>query len=684
MSRLGWNWSRSGLALLLCTLASAQEPTKFGEGPLRNDTFLPTNPAAEAELERGDRILATSRARGAPPTAETLDAWHAALAPTDGNDLVTLLPTQTPIQWPDPDGSMSRSVASSAVALLLRLEALEDSEFAAWTARFAPLADDALAAAPYDSASLGRIERVYPGTRAAALAALRLCDHARESGRIEQAFSLLQRAERHGALAGLQSASWTRQLSFRRRDLAPSAQVEPSQSGDWTMLTAFRLERRPGRPVPGRVPPLGLGLIPGAATSSRGDLLIQTARAMRWLDASAMAGNRAGKSRFLPLENWLDLPPERPFVPPASGGWPLTPLRWGGDFVIVSGRGRPARTRKDLPIPARGNHLVAANLDPNGGVRVRWSLAGPGLARPGIPVQSADTVLGQGVWEFQPGPVRVGETLVVLARSLPSHRAPNDTESSGPDSAGLLRLIGLDWFTGARLWSVDLARSKDLSTSDSEAVGLGIEAVQASMPLAQQGGFVFVGTHAGALACVDSSDGRVEWILRNQRRKAEERSWPGSAPPIPVGPRVFLTPSDSDFLYSLPAGAWPRGGLFGDRFPVARRQNLLLAGANPDGLFFAGRQGRHLAILHQAPGSSPNAWLYLGALEHFTGHAALGPDQLLIATNRGLMALDRRNGSLQGHVALPDLGAGVGGQVVPIEGGAVVIGADTIWVLKRR
>jgi hypothetical protein len=351
--------------------------------------------------------------------------------------------------------------------------------------------------------------------------------------------------------------------------------------------------------------------------------------------------------------------------------------------VVVVARGIPARLRGDLTIPARGNHLVAATRGDLGQIEVRWSLSGPGLLRPGIPVRLASEVLGPGIWEFQPGPVHVGDLLVVLARGLESGNEPKVTES-GPESAGLLRLVALDWQSGELVWSIDLARTSDLFGSQGEAVGLGTQTQQASMPLASAGSHVLIGTHAGALACVDASDGRLEWQFRNQRRRPDESSWPGSRAPLLDGPRAWFTPADSDFLYALPAGPAPLEGPFLQARPLARGQREVLASAGPGGLVFLGRDGRHRALLRRNRSGIEQACLYLGAEERFRGAPASTGGQLLIATDRSFMAFRESDLLLESSLPLLDLGATIGGTVVPIPGGAVVVGADTLWVLASQ
>jgi hypothetical protein len=674
------------LALALAGTAFAEDPPDGGEGALRNDTFLVTDKAAEAQLARGDRALSAARARSAGMPAEALDAWRAAIENSSANAAVAALASApTGIDWPDPSDTLERRTEAVSVALLRRLSALSPGERAAWHGRFGPLASQELAAAPFRTAALARLERVYPGTRAAAVAALRLADVALESGNQARAASYLGRAAIHGGLAPSLGQQWQAHLDSRlgRLPQPAAAPGTPTSAPKWRSVRSQRLEARQGSVLPGRRPPRGVGLMPGASLGPDGDILIQTARALIWLDAAALSTARGGKTQLSPYEDWLQLPAERTFVPPAAGGWPMVPLQWGSEFVVVVARGIPARLRGDLTIPARGNHLVAATRGDLGQIEVRWSLSGPGLLRPGIPVRLASEVLGPGIWEFQPGPVHVGDLLVVLARGLESGNEPKVTES-GPESAGLLRLVALDWQSGELVWSIDLARTSDLFGSQGEAVGLGTQTQQASMPLASAGSHVLIGTHAGALACVDASDGRLEWQFRNQRRRPDESSWPGSRAPLLDGPRAWFTPADSDFLYALPAGPAPLEGPFLQARPLARGQREVLASAGPGGLVFLGRDGRHRALLRRNRSGIEQACLYLGAEERFRGAPASTGGQLLIATDRSFMAFRESDLLLESSLPLLDLGATIGGTVVPIPGGAVVVGADTLWVLASQ
>lgn len=683
------------LALALGAAAFPEDPPDGGEGALRNDTFLVTHKAAEAHLARGDRALASARARAAGMPTEALDAWRVALNSSPARAAVAASTSApTGLSWPDPDHTLTRRTEAVSVAVLRRLFALSPGERAAWTGRFGPLASQALEAAPFRTQSLAHLERVYPGTRAAAVAALRLADVALETGRLARAASYLERAATHGRLAPGLGEGWQAHLDSRRSLLVqPSSEPQTAASpaeNKWRNVRSLRLESRRGSVLPGRRPPRGVGLLPGASVGPEGDILIQTARAVVWLDAAALASARGGNTHISPYEEWLQLPPERTFVPPAAGGWPMVPLQWGSEFVIVIGRGIPGRVRGNLPIPARGNHLVAASRGDLGQIEVRWSLSGPGLLRPGIPVRMASDVLGPGIWEFQPGPVHVDDLLVVLARGLEAGNTPKTgsdspkSADSGPESAGLLRLVALDWETGDLAWSIDLARTSDLIGSQGEAVGMGTQTQQASMPLASDGAHVLVGTHAGALACVDSSDGRLEWLFRNQRRRPDESSWPGSRAPQLDGQRAWFTPADSDFLYALPAGPAPLAGPFLQARPLARGQREVLASAGQNGLIFLGRDGRHRALLRRDRSGIEQACLYLGAEERFRGTPAQAQGQLLLATDRSFLAFRSSDLLLVSSTTLVDLGATIGGSVVPIPGGAVVVGADTLWVLSSK
>jgi hypothetical protein len=656
-------------------------PPATVEGPLANDAFRATHPEAQRELFAGDRSLRRARAGGAAAPSElsaAFDAWRRALDLSEAGDAVELDEPETRGVFPDPDHTHARRTEGVAAGVLRRLSTLAADERAGWSARFAASAAEALDAAAGRARPLARLERGYPLTRAAALAALRLADLAIEEARPAAASVWLARAERH--LAGPPDEVWRAQLAGRRAALAgpPAARAAWEAADAFEVQRVERLERLSGAGGGGRSAPLGRSLEPGLAFLDDGALVVQTARAVFWLSALATRQDVGGPVQPSPLAPLLGVRRVRPYVPPSTGGWPLLPASDGHDVVVVVDRGQPGRLVRDLPLAASGNHLARLVPQPGGAMQVAWHLSADGLVR-GAERVPCEEVLGPGVWEFHPGPVVVDDKVLVVARSL----AEPEPEFTG--RADQVVLFALELESGRRAWQRFLTKASDLRVELGGRLGTLHEVPTAGMPLAVHAGHVFVGTNLGLAFAYDVAEGRQAWSFRYRRRAADEEGWPGSRRPVCAGAAAWFAPFDSDFLYALPAGPQLGGGPFLRRAPLPIAGDADLVAASPDEVLLLGRDGRHAALRSRAPDGAAGSSLFLGAEERFVGRALAGPTRVLAATSESLLVFDReRELLLLDATALTDAGAGCGGTVHARADQVFIVGADTLWILRAR
>lgn len=651
-----------------------------GEGPLRNSTFLPQHPEATEELERGDQAWSRASAGGAGAPLERVaafDAWARALAESSCGDGVRVaIDGKTPGPWDDSDGTSARRSEGVETAVLRRLLSIPDTDRAAWSERFDAAARGALEDAAQSVEALAEVERRFPLTRPAALAALRCADAALEMGRPVSAKTWCRRARLHAGCAPDQPRL-LEAISVRESfagDLIPEPESEAWEDATALQLTfSSRLERSEVFGRMGEPPPYGRDLAPGATFLGDGDLIIQTGQTLSWVDSESLDSRAGGvRSRVLLREVLPDEQDPRPWVTPSAGGWPIMPVARDREVVVIVDRGMAGRFIREVAYPAQGNHLMNLRVSDEGQFDIDWHLA------PADPVELARNLGLEGSYEWQPGPVIHEDLVLVQARRLSEPNAEGVFE--GDD----LWLFALERQSGELRWSRLLTDAADLRGNLGRRSGIPTTA----MPLFVEDGVVLVGTNVGLVSAYDIADGRLLWSMRNQRRLAEEPGWPGSTPPrlsgsIGSSPAAVVTPFDSEFAYVLPLQ-----GVFDDRFfvesPLARNGLIDLASASGTELWL-GRDGRHRALRARAKGAPPRSLLYLDEGERFTGSPAVSRGRVLLATDRSLLLLDReRELYLLDSVALPDEGAGRGGAVFTHGGHAVVIGHDTYWVARTR
>lgn len=666
-------------ALLLALLP--QDP----EGPLRNDTFLTSTEAAQVALLEGDQSWLEALAQdGVRDQLRTLafEAWRRALVDSVTGDTVRLAATELEgsSPFPDDDGTHHRRIEGVAPGVLRRLLTLEGADRQAWRDRFGPLAEAELAVASYRPLHLEQIERAWPLTRAAAVAALRRVDHSLEQGALTAASTWLQRAGHHvQGDPALESA-----LGARREAIARLTPPRPAAAwrtaSDISLVRAVRLESdnllgRDPRPAP-----LGRTLEPGATPLVNGGLAVQTPRGLMWLDGPTIRGERSTYVGRLSLAEYLDLPRLQPFVSPSAGGWPLLPAGDGRDLVLVVDRGHPGRVVREHRLPARGNHLVCLAPGEPGQALLRWHLSDQGLRQAtGRPIPAFEATGIPGHLEFQPGPVLHEGTLYVQARVL------TDPTGEGAARGGTLHLLALDQATGLARWSRLLTRAADLRRDLGGRNGAGSDVPTSGMPLALHQGVLTVGTNVGLVLAFDAVDGRCLWGVRTRRRTTSEPGWPGSRAPLAAelssGSAILAAPFDSDHLYALPAGP-ALGASFFIRPPEPQGSMLDLVGGSGEELLFLGRDGRHSALRSLGPEGDVRSALFLGRGERFAGAALTSTERVIVASDGAVYLFDRTRGDLLlAALDLEDLGAGRGGTVSARGDRVFVVGRDTLWVL---
>ncbi len=677
--RLGW------IVCLACCLGTplraVSQAATTGEGPLQNDTFVPVNKDAGVLLLKGDTDLLKAREQQNPThLASALDAWQQALqqsSPLDwvhGSDPGGVAAKL----WTAARGGPERLEFGVQAAVAHRLMQLLPLEQSAWIERYGSLADEALARAPFEAQNLEQLEYRFPLTPAAAHAALRLADLELERGASSRAQTWLDRAAWHGRFSGLKD-TWTQHLGARGwRSFKAFGRPTPSNFGDLKTVRAVRLEARPGRLPHGEIPTLGLGLIPGLAPLDDGSLVVQTARAVIHLSAGYLNGE-AGGTQVQALASFTQEGPLRPLTPGSSGGWPLTPLTRGSSVFLIADRARSGVVRYGLPIPSRSNHLMCLQTVASGKLELVWRRSTDGL------YDAAGTlhkdVEPQGAWEFQPGPILVDDLLICVARAIPEPiHADEEPSTDGPTEA-FLNLMAFHTSDGTLAYSVPFAKASDLVLRDESSVSQGIPTVCMPLGYDPDSGQVLVTSHHGLISVFDATDGRARWSLRTRRRNPRDSGWPGSRRPPISESTAWVAPFDSDFLYTIDLQRHSLSPLKKDPTPKGLRLDLVHA--NAAGAAFLGRRGRHETLWFEPQAQAPQYSAFLGRQEHLTGSLARTNGAWFFASTRGLYVLDpAREWAFTHHYPLQDQGAGVGGNVYTHGDRVLVLGEDTLWVLR--
>lgn len=679
----GW---RLALGLWALGLGLSAAPASFGqtdlwpdEGPLANDTFVATSPEREAALRVGDALWQQAQATeeqggdGAATRLRALDAWHAALGTPSDSPWVRGVDPES--LWPEvqPERAAAWRRLTLSVHNAVRFRLQQTEALSAWSERFAPLAQRALDAVGHDPRGLQQLEERFPWTPGAATAALRMADWHRERVEPFAARAWLERAREHlGELA--QREPWASHLEARTE---PEPSTDPGAGdGEWRYLRAWRLESRRGQRVPGELVPLGRGSRPGAVLSAQGSLTIQTDQAFVHIDRDVDGLPQPGARSIEGLAALLGLDRIQAITPASTGGWPHRPATDGQRLYAVVDRARAGSTRFDIPIPPRGNYLVAFERTPGRESRVLWQRATQGW-RSGEGPWVQDGL--QGTFEWQPGPVVLDGKLWVLARSM----VPVEGETAEGPLEAFVYLMAFDARTGRWLHQTKIHKASDLTARDEASMARQLPTPTAPLGVHRATGQLLVQTNQGLCGVFDGVRGEARWLFSYRRRSPRAEGWPGSYDPVVFGRRWWVMPGDSDRTYGLELarGAWPLRGAWME--PIGER--ALGLAWDERGRTYLARRGARGVVWNEPEQGPPQFSFLLGREEHFMGQGWVAPQTLWCSTNRSLYRLDRgRELALEYHVALPDEGAGVGGEILLHGDSLWVLGPDTVWLLMRR
>ena len=672
------------LALTCALLLAAGSPR--AEEPFSSDTWIPAETAASELLVTGDEQA--RRALSGGPGArlawdKAFEAWGRALresepgavVPTGARDGLGQEISELAVLWPDLDGTFPRRHEAIEYALLRRLSGLPAEVLTDWRAKHEPLAEAELASSSTDPVSrardLARVERAFPATRSAALAALVGFDLAFEQGRPRVAHSWLTRSERHARLAGAEELLPA--IAARRAVLPePPARVPAG----WEGTSELRPTSQHTLVLPNYTKPRVFARIDGPAGVTQLDgerLVVQTSDRV-WV-FTPRSEDRAFEPWLVARELGVAAPrnADRP-----GRDWPLLPTSDGEHLYLVAGRAdgvtsnlvQRLRPPRDLDLP-----------------EVLWSLGGDGLFGPEGQRATLEELLGAGLWEFQPGPVLAGDLLLVQARQWSQSEQAGLKQVNAPGEARAW-LLALETQSGRPRWMRQVCRGTDVVSDLGARFGRGELIRTPAAPLTLLGHRVFVGTHLGACALFDLADGRLVWSLLTRRRSPDRPGWqPAGSAPVDLRedtPRLLWAPSDARELCVLRAGLDfdPGSGPLLARPPLPIGEAERLVGGDADLALVYGRAGaRRTLSARELDSARRYDSVFLSQEERFLGRPLVTADEVLCATDRGLYRFDRRRElyleSVQALSLEPEWAAGglwaLGERVVLLAGGGLFV-----------
>ncbi len=682
------------------------------EGPLDNDAFLSTHAQASAALASFDRTFVELRearldAANTRRWTLALDELERALRDSRTGDGVAPIPTPAgvPTPWSDVDGTadprLDRRREGVEQAVERRLRALKPEVLALWSTGAGARGEERRLRAARDLPALRDIERNFPLTRAALLAALALSDAELERAAPANALQWLERAQRHAEACGVTATRLDARKALAQAEL--DAQRGASARADELWRNTTKLEEaglvaldelavRYARPTlePGIGLRAGLCFLEGnrAVVHIPSSVSLGAERLDRLVLVDLAKPARISVATPLRLFEPLGVQPgatERPVEPP---GWALAPASDGRGVVTTLGR----RSYENDNVLAAIDFVEVPGSAAPPEARLRWAWqGGTCVAGPLASVGGSAAQLEWGAIEFQPGVSVQDGAVYVLAREYSGGLAGDETAEAQARTAAEIRswLACFDVGSGALRWRTFLGKGSELQRSAGRFFAANLPTAAAA-PLVGDERSVFAGTHTGFGAMLERLDGRLAWSFRVQRRDPQRRSWSAGAPVFDASGRTILwAPMDSDHLYWLRAERELEATGLLRAAPRRDSEAEVLVGGDGKAAVVLARIGAGRAAVGWDAVSGATALApELGPAEKFSGEGLTSPTRALFASNRGLYVLDRTKDLYlvdYAPLAAPADGVATTGGSVHARGDTVcVLGVNALWVFRAR
>ncbi len=631
---------------VLATCASADRPRAQGiqgEGPLGNDAFLPVSASAAKDLAAGDEAFSKKGGEVAAIRAAAFEAWLRALSVAENGDCAS---------------RSDRATESIDSAVRRRVRAAGDEATSAWRSRFDAVAASALGAAGSDATALERVARGFPLTRAAARAELALADLAHESGETLVAATWLDRARADGDPKDTELGA-----AIARRAAASASPASTDLEPSWRHASHLTLESQivlEGSAT-GRT-----GIAPGIALLPGGRVCVQCAENVHFVapDGRVRSVDLGEMTR---AHGWTWLPP---FVDRGER-WPLLPATDGasdGRIVVVAGRAAATRGNALLAIDAS-----QARSEP----ALAWGYSDAGFLGEDGNTLKNEELIGPGLWEFEPGPLVVGGTVLVQAHQWTSE---GGEPASVDERAVRAWCLALDLESGRPRWKRLLAVGASGKGRLQGARGF----AHPAQPLALLGGQALVGTGIGVGARVDLCDGRV--VAAWKFRRAPEGSGRWSLGPPLVGTGITWAPPDSDRMYFLRRDV---GGIDGVPGPLGVREigdDVAPIAACGGDLILLSRADGRTTVARLAPASGGRVdSVELPTGERFAPCGLACESRVVVAGDRAAYLFDlERDVGLLDLAPLPGREEGPEGAIAARGDRIYIAGERRLWILKVR
>jgi hypothetical protein len=292
-------------------------------------------------------------------------------------------------------------------------------------------------------------------------------------------------------------------------------------------------------------------------------------------------------------------------------------------------------------------------------------------------VLKTEELLGPGLWEFEPGPLVAGGTVLVQAHQWTS---AGEEPASVDERAVRAWCLALDLESGRPRWKRLLAVGASAKGRLQGARGF----AHPAQPIALLGGQALFGTGIGVGARVDVCDGRV--VAAWKFRRAPEGSDRWSLGPPLVGAAISWAPPDSDRVYFLRPDA---GGVDGVPGPLGVREigdDVGPIAACGSDLILLSRAGGRTTVARLDPKSGRRVdSVELPTGERFAPCGLASESRAVVAGDRAAYLFDLdHDARLLELVPLPGRGEDPEGAVAARGDRVYVAGERRLWILKAR